>query len=79
LAPTSIDRVKALLRKLLIRLALCAGGCAAMGIAIWLNVDAGPEIFAGLLSPESPMEIAVSVARLIPAVVGLWLLYRGLH
>ena len=36
---------------------------AALIVAIWINLNAGNEILAGLLSPGSPEAIAVSVAR----------------
>ena len=34
--------------------ALLVAGCAALIVAIWINLNAGNEILAGLLSPESP-------------------------
>jgi hypothetical protein len=57
-----IDRMKALLRRLLIRSALLVAGSAALIISVWINLNAGNEILSGLLSPESPEAIAVSIA-----------------
>ena len=74
-----VDRAKALLRALLIRLALLVVGCAALVIAIWINLDAGNEILAGLFSPRSSVDTAVSVARLAAPAFALWLIYRGLR
>ena len=74
-----VDRAKALLRALLIRLALLVVGCAALIIAIWINLNAGNEILAGLFSPRSSVDTAVSVARLAAPGFGLWLIYRGLR
>jgi hypothetical protein len=69
----------ALLRGLLIRIALLVAGCAALIAAVWVNLNAGNEILSGLLSPDSPEAIVVSVARLLAPVLGLWLIYRGLR
>ena len=74
-----VDHVTALLRGLLIRTALLVAGCAALIVAIWINLDAGREILSGLVSPDSPEAIAISVARLLAPVLGLWLIYRGLR
>ena len=74
-----VDHAKKLLRALLIRLALLLVGCAVLIIAIWINLNAGNEILAGLLSPDSSLDIVVSVARLMAPAVGLWLIYRGLR
>ncbi len=74
-----VDRAKVLLRALLIRLALLVVGCAALVIAIWINLNAGNEILAGLFSPRSSVDTVVSVARLAAPGFGLWLIYRGLR
>ena len=74
-----VDHATALLRGFLIRTALLVAGCAALIVAIWINLNAGREILTGLLSPDSPGAIAVSVARLMAPAVGLWLIYRGLR
>ncbi|HET9386468.1 MAG TPA: hypothetical protein VFO67_15125 [Gemmatimonadales bacterium] len=74
-----VDHLTALLRGLLIRTALLIAGCAALIAAIWINLNAGREILTGLLSPDAPMAIVVSVARLLAPVLGLWLIYRGLR
>jgi len=74
-----VDRAKVILRALLIRLALLVAGCAALIIAIWINLNAGNEILAGLFSPRSSVDTAVSVARLAAPAFGLWLIYRGLR
>ena len=69
----------ALLRGLLIRITLLVAGCVALIAAIWVNLNAGNEILSGLLSPDSPEAITVSIARLLAPVPGLWLIYRGLR
>ena len=74
-----VDHMTALLRGLLIRIALLVAGCAALIVAIWINLNAGSEILTGLLSPDAPIAIVVSVARLLAPVPGLWLIYRGLR
>ena len=74
-----IDHMNALLRRLLIRTTLLLGGCAALIVAIWINLNAGNEILSGLLSPDSPMAIVVSLARLLAPALALWLIYRGLR
>ena len=74
-----VDRAKTLLRALLIRLALLSAGCAVLIVAVWINVDAGSQILAGLFLPDSPFAIVVSVARLAVPAAGLWLIYRGLR
>lgn len=74
-----VDHMTALLRGLLIRIALLVAGCAALIAAVWVNLNAGNEILSGLLSPDSPEAIVVSVARLLAPVLGLWLIYRGLR
>ena len=75
---TFANYVKGILRGFLIRISLLLAGCALLYIAIWINLNAGSEILAGLLSPESPSAIVVSVARLLAPALGLWLIYRGL-
>jgi hypothetical protein len=74
-----VDRAKVILRALLIRMALLVAGCAALIIAIWINLNAGNEILAGLFSPRSSVDTAVSVARLAAPAFGLWLIYRALR
>jgi hypothetical protein len=74
-----VDRAKVILRALLIRMALLVAGCAALIIAIWINLNAGNEILAGLFSPSSSVDTAVSVARLAAPAFGLWLIYRALR
>ncbi len=74
-----VDRAKALLPTLLIRLAFLSAGCAVLIVAIWINLDAGSQILAGLFLPDSPYAIVVSVARLALPAAGLWLIYRGLR
>ena len=74
-----LDQVGALVRGFLIRVGLVLVGCVALIAAIWINLNAGYEIVSGLLSPDSLEEIAVSVARLLAPVPGLWLIYRGLR
>jgi hypothetical protein len=74
-----VDRAKVILRALLIRMALLVAGCAAFIIAIWINLNAGNEILAGLFSPRSSVDTAVSVARLAAPAFGLWLIYRALR
>lgn len=74
-----VERAKVILWALLVRMALLLAGCAVVIIAIWINLDAGNEILAGLFSPRSPVDTAVSVARLAAPALGLWLIYRGLR
>jgi uncharacterized membrane protein HdeD (DUF308 family) len=71
--------MKAFLQRLLIRIVLLAGGCAALAVTVSINLNAGNEVIAGLLSPESPQAIAVAVARLLAPVPGLWMIYRALR
>jgi len=73
------DQLKAFLRGLLVRVTLLLTGCAALIVAIWINMNAGNEILSGLLSPDAPAAIVVSVARLLAPAIGLWLIYRGLR
>lgn len=73
------DQLKAFLRGLLVRITLLLTGCAALIVAIWINMNAGNEILSGLLSPDAPAAIVVSVARLLAPAIGLWLIYRGLR
>lgn len=74
-----VDHLKSRLRILLIRMALLLAGGVALIIAIWINLNTGHEVFSGLLSPDSPEAIVVSVARLLAPAPGLWLIYRGLR
>ena len=74
-----VDHARVLLRALLIRITLLLAGCTVLVIAIWINLNAGSVILAGLLSPDSSVDIVVSVARLAAPAVGLWLIYRGLR
>lgn len=73
------NHVKELLRGFLTRIALLLAGCAALIAAVGISINSGPEILSGLLSPDSPEAIVVSVARLVGPVLGLWLIYRGLR
>src|SRR5687768_6121808 len=66
--------MKVALGELLIRIALLLIGCALLYIAVWINFNAGHEILAGLLSPDSPPAIVVSIARLLAPAIGLWLI-----
>ncbi|MCZ6654398.1 MAG: hypothetical protein O7D91_15395 [Planctomycetota bacterium] len=75
----SVGQLKVFLRRLLIRATLLLTGCAVVIGAIWININAGNEILSGLLSPDGPAVIVVSVARLLAPVLGLWLIYRGLR
>ena len=74
-----VDHLKARLRRLLIRFALLLAGGIALIIAIWINLNAGNEILSGLLSPDSPQAIVISVARLLAPASAIWLIYRGLR
>ena len=76
---TFANYVKGILRGFLIRIALLLAGCALLYIAIWINLNAGNEILAGLFSPSSSVDTAVSVARLAAPAFGLWLIYRALR
>ena len=44
-----------------------------------VRINSGNEILTGLLSPDSPEAIVVSVARLLAPAIGLWMIYRGLR
>ena len=72
------EQVTGWLRALLMRIALVLAGGIVVAISLSINRNAGPAIVAGLLSPDSPEAIAISVARLLVPAVGLWLIYRGL-
>jgi len=72
------DQVKGWLRKLLIRIALVFAGGMVLAVAVSVNMNAGHAILAGLLSPDSPGAIVISIARILVPVVGLGLIYRGL-
>ena len=74
-----IERVRMVLRALLIRTVLVLVGCTALIISIQINENAGTQILAGLFSPESPTAIVLSIVRLVTPAVGLWLIYRGLR
>jgi hypothetical protein len=74
-----VDHAKALLRALLIRIALLIVGCTVLIISLSINFNAGNEVLAGLFSPDSSLDIVVAVARLALPAVGLWLIYRGLR
>ena len=74
-----VDHAKALLRALLIRIALLIVGCTVLIISLSINFNAGNEVLAGLLSPDSSLDIVVAVARLAVPAIGLWLIYRGLR
>ena len=75
----SVNQLKAFLRGLLIRATLLLAGCAVLIVAIQININAGDEILSGLLSPDAPAAIVVSIARLLVPAIGLWLIYRGLR
>ena len=76
---TLVDRLKMLLRALLVRTTLLLAGVAILSFAIWLNFNAGNEILSGLLSPDEPLTLVLSVARLLVPALGLWLIYRALR
>lgn len=76
---SALERAKTLLNRVLLRGALFLAGCAVLAVAVAINVDAGASIIAGLFSPETPAAIVVSVARLLPPVTGLWLIYLALR
>ena len=71
------DQAKRFLRALVTRVALVAAGCGVLLLTV--SINAGPEILAGLLSPERPEAIAYSAARLLGPAIGLYLIYRGLR
>ena len=73
-----LDRLKSIVRTVLIRGALLAAGCALVAGGIGLSFGEGNEIVAGLMSPDNPFAIAVSVARLLVPAAGVWLIYRAL-
>ena len=73
-----VDQVKGWIRALLIRIALVFAGVIVLAVSLSLNRNAGRAVLAGLLSPDSPEAIVISVARLLVPIVGLWLVYRGL-
>ena len=75
---TFVNYVKRILQGFLIRIAFLLAGFALLYLAVWINFNAGHEILAGLMSPESPAAIVVSVARLLALALSLWLIYRGL-
>ena len=72
-----LNYAKGLLRGLLRRLGFLAAGCAVLILTVRIN--SGNEILTGLLSPDSPEAIVVSVARLLAPALGLWMIYRGLR
>ncbi len=74
-----VHQLKAFLRGLLIRATLLLAGFAVLVVAIQININAGYEILSGLLSPDGPAAVVVSVARLLAPALGLWLIYRGLR
>lgn len=71
--------MKELLRGLLTRIALLLAGCAALFVTVPININSGTAILSGLLSPDSPEAIVVSVARVLAPALGLWMIYRGLR
>jgi hypothetical protein len=73
------EHVRGWLRTLLVRLALVVAGGIVLAIALSINMNAGRAIVAGLLSPDSPLAIVNSVARLLIPAIGLWMIYRGLR
>jgi hypothetical protein len=74
-----VDRLRTLLWALATRVAILFVGCSLLIIAIGINMNAGREILAGLVSPDTAMDIVNSVARLVLPAAGLWLVYRGLR
>src|SRR4051812_42160534 len=74
-----MDRVRVVMRALMIRMALLLAGCAALIISLQINENAGTQILAGLFRPDSPSAIVISIARLATPALGLWLVYRGLR
>jgi len=73
------DQVKGWIRALLFRIALVFAGVLVLAVSLSLNRNAGRAVLVGLLSPDSPEAIVISVARLLVPAVGLWLVYRGLR
>ena len=73
------DQVKGWIRALLIRLALVVAGVIVLAVSLSVNRNAGRAVLAGLLSPDSPEAIVISVVRLLLPTAGLWLVYRGLR
>ena len=73
------NQVRGWIRALLFRLALVSAGVIVLAISLSLNRNAGREVLAGLLSPDSSTAIVISVARLLVPTVGLWLVYLGLR
>jgi len=74
-----VDRAKGLLRSLVLRLVLLLAGCLVLFVSMRVNLDTGREVIAGLISPASPSDVAVSVARLAAPALGLVLIYRALR
>ena len=72
-----LNYAKGFLRGLLRRIGFLAAGCAVLILTVRIN--SGNEILTGLLSPDSPEAIVVSVARLLAPALGLWMIYRGLR
>lgn len=72
-----VHHAKGLLRGLLVRMALLVAGDATLLVTVRMN--SGNEILAGLLSPDSPEAIVISVARVVAPALGLWMMYRGLR
>ena len=73
------EQMKGWLRTLLGRLALVAAGSIVLAVSLSININAGRAVVAGLLSPDSPLAIVNSVARLLVPAIGLWMIYRGLR
>jgi hypothetical protein len=61
------------------RTTLLVAGCVVLIVALGINRNACHEILTGLLAPDDPEAIVVSVARLLAPTVGLWLIFRGLR
>ena len=72
-----LNYAKGFLRGLLRRIGFLAAGCAVLILTVRIN--SGNEILTGLLSPDSPEAIVVSVARLLAPALCLWMIYRGLR
>jgi hypothetical protein len=55
------------------RLLLIAGGLAL------LRLNAAVDGWLGFLPPVTPEAITIDFARVLAAVLGVWMLYRGLR
>ena len=66
----ALDRAR---RRLMQRLLLIAGGLAL------LRLNAAVDGWLGFLPPVTPEAITIDFARVLAAVLGVWMLYRGLR